>query len=192
MQWAELYEHEAATVRLYVKARRRGRFRPGRMLVETHYPLGLLRAWSWVDLDARALVYPRPLFEALPRPGAGPREEGELTDPQGSDDFVDIRDYRAGDPPRHILWRSYARGASLAVKQYASYQEARLWLDLDAERGDLEERLSRLTGHVLLASRLDREFGLRLGATVLGPARGEAHRERALRALALHGIADEH
>lgn len=191
MQWAELYDQEAATVRLYLVAPRRGFFRPGRMLVETYYPLGLLRAWTWVDLGARALVYPRPLFEDLPQPGTGRREEGELIDPQGSEDFSDIRDYRPGDPIKHILWRSYARGGDLAVKRYASYLEPRLWLDLDAVRGSLEERLSRLTGHALQATRLDREFGLRLGGVVLKPARGEAHLERVLRELALHGLPDD-
>ena len=190
MQWAELYEQEAATVRLYLPATRRGFFRPGRMLVETYYPLGLLRAWTWVDLGARALVYPQPLFEELPKPGSGRREEGELIDPQGSEDFTDIRAYRPGDPVKHILWRSYARGADLSVKQYASYLEPRLWLDLEAERGDLETRLSRLTGHALQAARLEREFGLRLGNLMLAPARGEAHLERVLRELALYGVAD--
>jgi len=191
LQWAELYEQEAALVRLYLPATRRGYFRPGRMLVETYYPLGLLRAWTWVDLDARGLVYPRPLFDDLPKAGGGRRDEGELIDPQGSDDFTDIRGYRPGDPVKHVIWRSYARGAGLAVKQYASYLEPRLWLDLDAVSGGLEERLSRVTGQALRAARLDREFGLRLGTRVVAPARGEAHLERVLRELALHGLTDE-
>jgi uncharacterized protein (DUF58 family) len=66
--------------------------------------------------------------------------------------------------------------------------EPRLWLDLDRVAGALEERLSRLTGLALEASRLDREFGLRLGATTLKPAVGEAHLERVLRELALYGL----
>ncbi len=190
MQWAELYEREAATVRLYMEAGRRGFFRPGRLLVETYHPLGLLRAWTWVDLGAQALVYPRPLFDDLPRPLAGRRDDGQLIDPEGSEDFTDIKSYQAGDPVRHILWRSYARGGELAVKRYASYVEPRLWLDLDAVTGGLEERLSRLTGLALRATRLDREFGLRLGATVIRPGRGEAHLERVLRELALHRRAE--
>lgn len=35
MQWAELLEKEADTVRLYVRAEHRGYLRPGRLLVET-------------------------------------------------------------------------------------------------------------------------------------------------------------
>jgi uncharacterized protein (DUF58 family) len=187
MRWVALEEQEADVIRLYVRGRRRGPMRPGRLLVETYYPLGLLRAWTWVDLDASALVYPKPLFGDPPPLKSGRRDEGELVDPQGSEDFTDIRAYRPGDPVKHIIWRSYARGDELMVKRYASFLEPRLWLDLERMPGDLEERLSRLTGLALTAARQDREFGLRLGAVELPPAVGEAHLERVLRELALYG-----
>ena len=188
MQWVELHRQEADVVRLYVQGRRRGYLRPGRLLVETYYPLGLLRAWTWVDLDSRALVYPKPLFGELPEPSSGRRDEGELVDPQGSEDFTDIKAYQPGDPVKHIIWRSYARGEELMVKRYASFMEPRLWLDLEAMAGHLEERLSRLTGLALEASRRGREFGLRLASLTIKPALGEAHLERVLRELALHGL----
>lgn len=188
MQWAELHDQEAVTVRLYVTAERRGLLNPGRLLIETYYPLGLLRAWTWVDLDARALVYPRPIFQDFPGSVSGRRDEGELIDPLGSEDFTDIKDYQAGDPVRHILWRSYARGDALMVKRYASFQEPRLWLDLDRVAGDLEERLSRLAGLALQATRLEREFGVRIPGQEIKPGTGDMHLERVLRELALHGL----
>jgi uncharacterized protein (DUF58 family) len=188
MQWVELHHQEADLVRLYMQATRRGYLRPGRLLVETYYPLGLLRAWTWVDLDARALVYPKPRFGELPELSSGKRDEGELVDPQGSEDFTDIKAYQQGDPVKHIIWRSYARGDELMVKRYASFMEPRLWLDLERTAGDLEERLSRLTGLALEASRLRREFGLRLATLTIKPAIGEAHLERVLRELALYGL----
>lgn len=187
MQWAELVDKEADTVRLYVQATERGYLRPGRLLVETYFPLGLLRAWTWVDLNARALVYPKPIFQEFPRAQQGARDEGELIDPMGSEDFRDIRAYQPGDPIKHILWRSYAHSEELMVKQYASFLEPRLWLDLDAVAGDTEERLSRLTGLALKATRLEREFGLRLGARKIAPGTGESHLEQVLRELALYG-----
>jgi len=189
-QWAELYEHEAAVVRLYVQGVRRGYLDPGRLLVETYYPLGLLRAWTWVDLDARGICYPRPIFSELPQASHSRRDEGELMDPQGSDDFTDIRSYQPGDPIKHILWRSYARSDELMVKRYASFVEPRLSFDLDDQPGGLEERLSRLTGLALRASRAELEFGVRLGGRQIGPASGDAHLEQVLRELALHGLSD--
>jgi len=187
MQWAELSEQETDTVKLYVQGQRRGYFDPGRLLVETYFPLGLLRAWTWVDLNVRALLYPKPIFGEFPPSVSGHRDEGQLIDPVGSDDFSDIKSYEPGDPIRHILWRSYARSDELMVKRYASFVEPRLWLSLDSVGGELEEKISRLTGLALKATRLDREYGLELGGHIFRPARGDAHLEQILKELALYG-----
>ena len=77
----------------------------------------------------------------------------------------------------------------LQVKRFTSYQEPRLWLRLDETPGSLEEQLSRLTGHALTATRMNREFGLDMdgaGARIQ-PGLGEAHLETVLRELALYG-----
>jgi uncharacterized protein (DUF58 family) len=187
-QWAELYDSEACTVRLFVPAATRGWLDPGRLLIETLYPLGLLRAWTWVDLGARALVYPQPLFIDQPDQIARRGEDGELMDPQGSDDFSDMRLYRPGDPVRHVIWRAYARTDQLIVKEYTSYLDPRLMLDYDRVAGGTEERLSRLTGMALNAARSGREFGLVLPGTKIRPGIGDPHRDSILRALALYGL----
>jgi len=186
-QWAEIYREEAATIRLYVRADSRGWFTPGRILVETYYPLGLLRAWTWVDLDAHTIVYPKPLFLDQPNHNAAHREGGALLDPRGSDDFTDIRDYQPGDAVKHILWRSYARNEELVIKQYASFVESKLILDWEHVSGDVETRLSRLTGLALNASRSEREYGLRIPGCEVPPGTGESHLKRLLTELALFG-----
>jgi uncharacterized protein (DUF58 family) len=186
-QSAELCDQEADTVRVYVRGRRRGWLRPGRLLVETFYPLGLLRAWTWVDLNAAAVVYPKPIFGDMPTVRRGRRDDGELIDPLGSDDFTDLKAYVPGDPVKHIIWRSYARSDELVVKRYASYVEPRLIFDFEDLPGDTEERLGRLAGLALRATRLEREFGVRLGSADIAPGVGEAHLEAVLRELALYG-----
>ncbi len=186
-RWAELEQHDSAVVRLFYPARRRGWLDPGRLLVETYYPLGLLRAWTWVDLQAAALVYPRPLLDDAGQPGSGHREDGELVDPRGSDDFTALREYRPGDQIRHIFWPAYARSDELLVKEYASYQDPQLMLDFSVLTGPVEERLSRLCGQALRAHRRGQSFGLRLPPVTLAPAVGQGHLERVLRELALYG-----
>lgn len=160
---------------------------PGRLRVETRWPLGLLRAWSWVDLDLRALVHPRPL------PGAVPAREG-VADGEGSgvagrgDDFLGLREFRDGDPLKHVAWKAWARGGELRVKTFGGRVDRRHWLELDALPGlDLETRLGRLCARALELERAGEPYGLRLGATALAPATGEAHRAEVLRALALFG-----
>ncbi|MEM1432957.1 MAG: DUF58 domain-containing protein [Pseudomonadota bacterium] len=187
LRWAALGDQESDEVELYVRANRRGFQRPGRLLVETFFPLGLLRAWTWVDLDAKALVYPKPIFGPYPERVTGDRQEGTLIDPIGSEDFADLKPYQQGDPVKHILWRSYARSDELAVKNYASYSEPRLYFDLDAMPGDLEERISRLAGLALTATRSEREFGARIGPQEFAPDVGNSHLNGVLRSLALYG-----
>ena len=187
-QWVEIFESEAANVRLFVRASGRGWLKPGRLLVETYYPLGLLRAWTWVDVQARGLVYPKPIFGDTGKITSKFRDDGELIDPLGSDDFVDLRAYQPGDPIRNILWRSVAKTDDVVVKRYASYVEPRLWFDYADMPGELEEKLSRLTGLALQATQEDREFGLRLPSSEIAPGLGQGHLDLVLRELALYGI----
>ena len=186
-QWAELYESESTSVHLFAKAKQRGWLNPSRLLIETYFPLGLLRAWTWIDLDARTIVYPKPIFDNPPHINLGGDEEGHLTHRQGSDDFYDMRCYQPGDSPRHILWRSYARQDELIVKKFAAYADSRLILDWYQVSGDTESRLSRLTGMALNAYRSEKEFGLILPNLELKPNAGKAHLNHVLRELALYG-----
>lgn len=188
MQWVEVFESEAATVKLFVPARHRGWLNPGRLLIETYFPLGLLRAWTWIDLDASGLVYPRPLFDEPPEPTSNQRDDGALIDPRGSDDFNDMRGYRAGDPVRHIVWRSYARSDDLVVKEYASFLDPRFMLRWEQVTGDVETRLGKLTGRALTAARRGREFGLVIPGVEISPGVGDVHLERVLKSLALHEL----
>ena len=56
-----LVEGDSTRVKLHNAVGGRGWFSPGRLLLESSYPLGLLRCWTWIDLDLYALVYPQPL-----------------------------------------------------------------------------------------------------------------------------------
>src|SRR5438105_268528 len=59
-----------AEVVLAVPAARRGWLPLGRVMLETRFPLGIFRSWSYVEPAARCLVYPRPERSALPTPSA--------------------------------------------------------------------------------------------------------------------------
>ena len=187
-QWAELYENTSTTVHCFVKAKKRGWLNPERLLVESYYPLGMLRAWTWVDLNANAIVYPKPLFREHRFECVGEEDEGHLSHRSGSDDFYDLRNYHPGDTPRHILWRSYARQDELVVKQFAAYTDSHLILDWYQLEGDIELRLSFLTGMALNANNNDKEFGLKLPQMEISPNTGKVHLDRVLKELALFGL----
>ena len=183
---ADLIEDEAALIRLFVQSKRRGRLNPGRLLIQTHYPVGLFRAWSWIDLDMAAVIYPRPVYAAELPATAGVNPDGELLQRSGVDDFYGFRDYQPGDSLRHVAWKSFARTGDLLVKEFAASVDRRVWIDWDLFPNlDRESRLSRLCFWVVTLSKSDAECGLRLPGLEIEPGKGAEHQERLLRELAL-------
>lgn len=175
---------------LTLPALHRGWLRPERMRVESHFPLGILVAWSWVDLDQAVLVYPRPLEGDLPLAVDGIADEegeGRRAAGQGAEDYQGLRIYQPGDSKRRLHWKAFSRGQGLLVKDFSALAGHDLWLDFQALGGGVEERLSRLCHWVLQLDVRQQPYGLRLPGTELVPDVGEAHRERCLRALALYG-----
>jgi uncharacterized protein (DUF58 family) len=177
-----------AEVVLAVPAARRGWLPIGRVMLETRFPLGLFRAWSFIEPDARCLVYPKPERSALPPPGAEAEAGGLRSPTPGNDDFAGLRGYQPADSPRHVAWKAVARSDELLTKQFTGEAAAELWLDwrLLPPGASVEQRLSRLAGWVLAAERSGSRYGLRVPGAEIAPGRGESHRNAALQALALY------
>jgi len=173
---------------LGIRAERRGRLPLGRVMLETRFPLGMFRAWSYVEPELNCLVYPKPLPSALPQTSA--RTSGGRTSAQagGNDDFAGLRMYQPADSPRHIAWKRAAQSDDLLTKQFSEEASDEFWLDWQQTnpRLHLEERLSVLAGWVLAAERSGARYGLRLPGEEVAPGRGDAKRAQCLEALALY------
>ena len=177
-----------AEVVLAVPTARRGWLPMGRVMLETRFPLGLFRAWSYVEPATRCLVYPKPERSPLPPPSADDEAGGLSRQSHGNEDFSGLRAYQPSDSPRHVAWKAVARAGDMLTKQFSGEAAAELWLDwqlLPAALG-VEQRLSRLAGWVLAAERSGALYGLRLPDLELAAARGEPHCAACLKALALH------
>jgi uncharacterized protein (DUF58 family) len=173
---------------LAVPAARRGWLPLGRVMLETRFPLGLFRAWSYVEPEARVLVYPRPERSPLPPLRAEAAAGALRSASQGNEDFAGLRAYQLSDSPRHVAWKAVARAEDMLTKQFSGEAAAELWLDWRALPAalDVEARLSRLAGWVLEAERTGALYGLRLPGLEIPPERGDTHCAACLQALALH------
>lgn len=177
---------------LHTRANRRGRQQLPRFRLSTHYPLGLLRAWCYVDMEMSLLVYPAP-GSAMPLRG----DAGHISDvhkqtnagkESGSDDFIGLRQYREGDTLKQINWKTYAREQGLHTNLFTVSSARHYWLEWNSMPGmETEERLNTLCRGVIDASERQHEYGLRLPGVEIKPANGESHRHRCLTALALFG-----
>jgi len=172
-------------VELRLPTRVRGWMPLPRIRVYTTWPFGLFRAWSWLHPQHAILVYPAP--EA-----AGPQARGQDANPhrrdlRDGDELAGLRDYRAGDPIKHIAWKLSARHRELMVRELdrPAAQDARV-LDWTRLTGlDPEQRIARLARWVSEAHAEGLPWTLRLPDAVLGPASGSEHYHRCMSALAL-------
>jgi uncharacterized protein (DUF58 family) len=169
---------------LRVPTRRRGSIVLDRIEIATRFPYGLFRAWAVLHPAMQCLVYPRPAADS-PLPPQAPGLAGCGTKRRGEDDFAGLKDYHAGDPPRHIAWKAFARSDELLVKEFSGDAEALPVFDLaDAPGPDLESRLSVLARWIVDAHARGMTFGLRLADGEIPPEPGDAQRRRCLAAIA--------
>jgi uncharacterized protein (DUF58 family) len=135
----------------------------------------------------QCLVYPAPARpQPLPPLHRSEYASGQVR-AQGSEDFVGLRQYVAGDSPRHIAWKHAAHGGELLTKQFAGEGQVQRWLTWDdTASSDVETRLSVLCRWVLSAHADGVPYGLLLPDTEILPACTPAHRDACLTALALY------
>jgi len=169
---------------------RRGRLPLGQVVIETTFPLGLIRAWSVVRPDAECLVYPAPERDAPALPQAASHDAGQRRGDAGNDDFAGLRAHQFADSPRHVAWKVVARGGPLLTKQFSGLGGGQVSLDWDALPGhlDTEQRLRRLAAWVLAAEARGLRFALNLPDAQGVADTGAAHAHACLRRLALFGL----
>ncbi|HEV2693063.1 MAG TPA: DUF58 domain-containing protein [Verrucomicrobiae bacterium] len=101
---------------------RRGILRFQGVTVARPDPLGLFRSFIRVTSAQSVLILPKryPL-PPIALPGSLRYQEGGVAlaaHVGSSEEFVALRDYRHGDPLRHIHWRSWAKTGKPIVKEY--------------------------------------------------------------------------
>lgn len=187
--YANVPPRREAQLSLRTPAEKRGWLPSPRFHLFTEYPLGLLHAWTYVYLDAKCLVYPRPEINAPALPLSGKKTGGMAREEAGYDDFASLRNYRLGDSPKHIAWKAVAQEKGLLTKQFSGDSGGEVWLDFSVLDGlNSEARLSRLTRWVIDADKAQLHYGLRLPNQNIPLAHGLEQRTRCLEALALYGL----
>ena len=192
---ADIAPGHTTTVELGSVPHQRGWHRVPRVVIESRYPLGVFRLWSYWQPDGRVLVYPAP--ETPPPPirladhdssGNAPPHGAGVTEQDG------VRSYQRGDALRTVVWKKTATALAtgsgdLVVRDGYTPHTHTLWLDARATAlADPEAQIARLTAWVLHAHEQQWQWGLRLpSGHSLSPATGAQHLQRCLAALAVDG-----
>ncbi len=163
----------------------RGVLHLGRVAISSCYPLGLVRASAWCELDQACLVYPAPAGNREPPEDHGISQRRAPRGVDTHDDYAGLREYRPGDALRSIAWKATAGGDGIYTKLFASDKERELVLRWqDTTQTNTESRLSQLCLWILICDRAGRDYGLELPATRISPGRGLRHRRLCLEAVA--------
>ena len=179
----------SSTLEVPVPTVARGWLRLPRIAIATRYPGSLFRAWTWVNMDGRCLVYPAPAPPGRPIPTSVDTHGIRGMPAEDDSDFVGLRPATDADPPGRMAWKAYARTGQLMLKQFSGAAEVPSMLDWDSLPDlPVEARLAQLTRWCLDAAADRRSFGLKLPTTTVPVSGGDKHLHECLEALALFGL----
>jgi len=154
--------------------------------LETRFPLGLFKAWSWIFPQTRCLVYPSPAKKAPPLPKTGHGQSGRSAKGDG-DQVHGLRKYQPGDSIQRVAWRASARHNELYSLEMETPREEACELDWELLKGgDVETRLSILTAWVIAADHKQLLYSLKLPDATVPSGTGTSHRSKCLELLALY------
>ena len=183
---------ESASEQLTVPVRstRRGYLVVPPIRVQTDFPFGLIRAWTWIRPESHGVATPRLV---TPPPADQASDENSTESPNvpvhdGGQADIRLRPYRVGDALRRVSWKRFARTGHMTVADWDSPPRDPSWIDWEQYPGvDRELRLSYLAWQVEEAYQSDRPFGLRLPGQVFPPELSENHYRNCLEALGTFG-----
>lgn len=121
---------ESTAVELVKTATRRGIYETGQATVVTGAPFGIRDSRAVLDVASRSIVVPRwvelrsfPILE----PSSFPHETLHYRARTGAgEEYLGVREYRAGDPIRNVHWKTSARANRLVVREFEEEAASRV------------------------------------------------------------------
>ena len=189
---ARLDAGESITVRSENHFIRRGIYPLKALTLSTAFPFGLFTKERDIALPGELVIWPR-----ADRPVPLPAPPGASSRPRYSDvsgvtlgargEYRGLREYRPGDDPRDIHWRSTARTGKPMVREYDQDATETIWICLDTrdEPGDKAEGALETAASLLArAFQEGRRFALATPTGYVDAGTGSGQLERVLDVLA--------
>jgi uncharacterized protein (DUF58 family) len=167
---------------------RRGRQRPGRLVLSTSAPLGLFVCWCRWEPPQAQLILPAPLRGPVGHlavaDGLEPLAAASPEGLEGGSLWHDLRPHRPEDGPGRLAWKLLAQGRGAHAKCFGDPQAQAVLLT--AAAGIPQElALGHLCEAILRLHAEGASYGLTLGEWRIEAGHGLSHRDRCLEMLAL-------
>ncbi|HUF51049.1 MAG TPA: DUF58 domain-containing protein [Longimicrobiales bacterium] len=189
---AALEPGATARARAPLTAPRRGVIALDGVTLTTAFPFGLFAKERDIELPGSLTVWPRADRKVrAPRLGGrrGQRQQLGVGAAAGAErgDYRGLRQYRPGDDPRDIHWRSSARRGEPIIREYDRDAADEYWIVLDTVAPDEaagEAAVEIAASVIALAAERGDRFGVAAGAARIQPGVGSARVDAALDVLA--------
>lgn len=169
---------------------KRGIFPAGRVKLSSEYSLGLFTCWTQLAFASSFIVYPEPKPIHL-------KLNSQLLDEEAvnstkmveqGDDFYQLKNYVLGEALSQVAWKHVAKGQGWFSKANEQKVGQQQWLNLaKMPSGNIEQKLSYLCYLAQENCQQGVTFGLDLGVSKIGPAKGKEHLAQCLMTLAEFG-----
>jgi uncharacterized protein (DUF58 family) len=139
-----LWAMQRVTRRYQMRILERGAYTFGPMLLQSGDPLGVLNRQQVIEQPAYLLVHPLVMpLERFGLPARAPFGDLATTRRLLADPLrvAGVRDYTAGDDPRHIHWKATARTGALHTKVFEPSAHHTLTIFLDLRTFGRDDRL---------------------------------------------------
>ncbi|MFV1873718.1 MAG: DUF58 domain-containing protein [Oleiphilus sp.] len=176
-------DHDCVDLTVVGKKCPRGRHGIHRLYIESRFPFGLVKTWTWLKLDAECWVYPEPDFAEANASSNGEGGNADMALP--SSDLNELREYQHGDSTKRILWKKFAAKDELIVRDVDLGCISPDWVDWAHYSDPVEARLKHLCFDVCQLSEKGQPFGFKIPGRSIPPNVGAAHKQSCLDALAL-------
>ncbi len=171
---------------------RRGIYPLETLTLSTSFPFGLFTKERDVPLPGELVIWPRAdRAVRLSSPPGGRRRPQFANSSEGAPaargEYRGLREYRVGDDPRDIHWRTSAKIGKPVTREYdqQANEIIRICLDTRGEPGEAAEAAIEVAAAAAArAYRRGRQFGLTTCTTDLEPGGGSGQFERVLDLLA--------
>jgi uncharacterized protein (DUF58 family) len=124
---------EAVSFSYRIVCARRGWFDFAPVSLQTRAPFGFFAARRALAAASGVLIFPEYRdLEHFPLLDRRPTVSNPFVRVGLGSEFIGVREYRPGDSPRHVHWRTTARAGQLMVKEFSEETQPGLTIALDA------------------------------------------------------------
>ncbi|WP_372651383.1 DUF58 domain-containing protein [Halobacteriovorax sp.] len=185
---ATIISNENNKLRFSLKSDHCGILKMSRIKIHTTFPLGIFRAWKYIDSNKQVIVYPKRVVagdiyrESLYSKGS---ESENIYNIETKDEFLDHRKFRDTDSWKHIDWKAFARGRGLLTKNFSGQDSNAVVLSVNHK--DNINYLGKVTDQLFKSYDSSIETILLVDGEVTSKGNNKVHLYECLRILARLG-----